>query len=130
MAKHGEPLREKFCVLIASGRTIAASSREAGVTPRTGKRWMKEPAVKADVARLRAEMTDRALGALSEAASEAVRTLVEMLDERRPDTVRLAAARAILASLLDIRVNVELAKRVAALEAAQGHGQAKGRWPA
>jgi hypothetical protein len=105
-----------LAVAMAEGTKIADWARSRGVSVRSGYRLASKPGVKAKAASLRKEMLDTAVGTLSRIANSAVFTLWDLLSVERPDSIRLNAARTILASLIDIRGHTEMAERMAEIE--------------
>jgi hypothetical protein len=65
---------------------------------------------------MRAEMVQRTSGALTAAATEAVRTLLELLRPPAPFAVRLGAARSVLEIGLKLREASNLEDRLSAVE--------------
>jgi hypothetical protein len=65
---------------------------------------------------LRADMSQRTAGALTAAATEAVRTLLELQKASAPPAVRLGAARSILEIGIKLRETADLEERLSALE--------------
>jgi len=76
---------------------------------------------RAEVARIRGEAVNAAVGVLSRAATKAAETLVAMLGEDQEPKDRLTAARLILANLGPIAEHGELRDRIAKIES-QGPG--------
>lgn len=113
--------REDQVALAASmGRRHRAIAEDVGLSERQIRRILERPEVRAKVAQLRAEALERAAGRLSDLAGEAVDTLAELMRAKdSQDTVRLAAARAILATVLPVQDAVDVAARLDALEQAQ-----------
>ena len=113
---------EVIAVALAAGCTWRQAARTAHVSAATVGRRMGQPAFRREVARLRAEMVDRTVGRTAAAGSAAVGALVRLLGAEA-ESVRVAAARALLDAGLKYREHVELADRLAELEATtQGHG--------
>ena len=128
MATHGTPGRrdcdEILAAALAAGATTRQAARTANVSVRTVARRMAEAAFRKDVARLRAEMVDRAVGQLAASSTAAVGALTKLLAAENGH-VRVAAARVLLDAGLKYREHVELAERVADLEArADSYGRA------
>jgi len=126
MATHGTPGRrdcdEILAAALAAGATTRQAARTANVSPRTVARRMADAEFRREVARLRAEMVDRTVGRTAAAGSAAVGTLVRLLGAEA-DSVRVAAARVLLDAGLKYREHVELADRLAELEAkTERHG--------
>jgi hypothetical protein len=80
-------------------------------------RRLADPAFRQGLEKLRTEMVQRAVGMLTAAAFEAVKTLLGLLDAANPGSVRLGAARAILELGMKLREYAELAERIGAVEA-------------
>ncbi|XZE45976.1 hypothetical protein SH467x_001238 [Pirellulaceae bacterium SH467] len=78
------------------------------------------PEFRKRVSELRTEAIAGAVGRLSSAATLAVDTLVELLDEKNDAKDRLNASKAILAALVPLSEFGELRARIEKLEASQG----------
>jgi hypothetical protein len=107
---------EAILQALACGATVESAARQAGVAPRTVHRRLDDAAFRQRLQALRADMTQRTAGALTAAATEAVRTLLELLKPTTPPAVRLGAARAVLEMGLKVREVSDLEERLAALE--------------
>jgi hypothetical protein len=117
MARHGKKdIDEKLLMVLACGATVEAAARTVGVSDRTVYRRLKDAAFRRKLQDLRADMVQRTSGALTAAGAEAVRTLLGLLKEATPGSVRLGAARAVLEWGVKLRENVELEERLQALE--------------
>ena len=103
-------------IALAAGETIAAAARQAGCSTRTISRWLDDPDFVAKIERERATIIGQAVSRLGAAAGRSVEVLVELLGDILP-TVRLSAARAVLDGLLKLRQEVEVERRLAAIEA-------------
>jgi hypothetical protein len=90
---------EALAVLLAAGKTVAEAAAAAGVSERTTYRRLADPAFRTRVVGLRAEMVERAVGSLAEAAGEAVAALRLNLTCGSPG-VEVRAAAAILDHVL------------------------------
>jgi hypothetical protein len=116
------PRQERVALLIASGRSIKAAALETKCGERTVHGWLDDRRYRSLVAELRHRMLDGAVGALAEATNEAVSRLKELLDDEHPN-VRLRAALGILEAAVRLREHVELERRIATLEARNGHAE-------
>jgi len=114
MAANGKS--ERLAVLLASGRSIKDAAAEIGCGTRTAYRHASTPRVRQRVAELRSAITAEAVGRLTTAATTAVDTLTELLDGDFEPSVRLQAAKSILASLGPISELSELRQRLDELE--------------
>ena len=65
---------DKFVLAMACGATIETAAQQAGISNRTAYRRLDEPATKLRLLELRGQIIDRTCGALTAAATEAVRT--------------------------------------------------------
>jgi hypothetical protein len=101
---------------LACGATVEQAARQAGLTARTVYRRLEDPAFRRKVQRLRCEIVQRTAGTLTAAATEAVKTLLELLKGNSPAAVRLGAARSVLEIGMKVREVAELEERLTALE--------------
>ncbi|HVT97320.1 MAG TPA: hypothetical protein VHE33_07405 [Acidobacteriaceae bacterium] len=105
---------------LASGCTIEVAARECGAAVRTVKLWLADvPGFRRRVEGLRSEMTSQALGRLIDNMASASDSLGYLSRKGKSEMVRLSAARAVIELGCKLRETVELAERVAKLEAAQ-----------
>src|SRR5689334_17341262 len=87
---------EGLALALACGATAEQAAQKAGVSPRTAYRRKADAAFVRRVQAARGELAQRAGGALTAAALESVKTLLELQRPPAPPTVRLGAARAVL----------------------------------
>ena len=111
---------DALLLALACGATVEAAGRQCDLTERTVYRRLREPAFKARLQELRADMVRRSAGMLTAAAGEAVRTLLSLQKDSAPPAVRLGAARAVLELGIKVRELADLEIRIAALEAQAG----------
>jgi hypothetical protein len=111
------PRQEAVALALAAGYTIEAAAPRGQCAVPTVKGWLAtQPAFKRRIAELRAEMTERALGKLADAMSEAADTLVRLCVRGKTEGIRLKAAEALLTHAVKLRESVELHERIRALE--------------
>ena len=116
----------RLLTALACGATVEGAANSSGFSQATIYRRLKDPAFKARLHQLRADMVQRTAGALTAAAMESVRTLLELQKPSNPATVRLGAARSVLELGVKLRENGDLEERINALEqqlAAGGGGR-------
>lgn len=113
---NGSKFFESLACSIAAGATVATAAKQASCSASHAYRLSNQPEFRSRVSALRLEATDRAVGALSDAATAAVTTLISMLDPDYEASVRLQASKAILSSLSPMAELSELRQRVAKLE--------------
>jgi hypothetical protein len=111
---------DQLLLALACGATVENAARQVGVSARTAYRRLAEPAFRRRLQALRADMVSRTAGTLTAAASEAVRTLLELLKNPTSPAVRLGAARAVLEIGMKLREMADLEERLAALEQQMG----------
>jgi hypothetical protein len=111
---------DSLVLSLASGLTVAAAARQCRLSTRTIYRRLADESFRRRLQEVRADMVQRAAGALSAAATKAVRTLVALQEPSVPPPVRLGAARAVLEIGARLREATELEERLAALEAQLG----------
>jgi hypothetical protein len=104
---------------LACGATVEAAARSAGICERTAYRRFKDPDFQRRIIEMRAEFVTRGSAMLTAAISEFVKTLVALVKESVPFSVRLGAARAGLEQGAKLRENVDQEARIAALEASR-----------
>ena len=81
---------------LASGRSYREAGAAAGISERTVRRRMADPAFRGKVVELRGAEIDRTRGLILREAPAAVATLSRLAAGAESETVRLAAAKAIL----------------------------------
>jgi hypothetical protein len=101
---------------LACGATLEGAARQAGVSESTVRRRAKDPQFQRKLQALRADMVQRASGALTAAGTESVRTLLDLQRPSVPPATRLGAAKATLELGMKVRETAELEQRLAALE--------------
>jgi hypothetical protein len=129
MARRGRKnADEQLLMALACGATIENAARSAGVSQTTVYRRMNDPDFAARLRQMRSDMVQRTAGALTAAATEAVRTLLELQKQPTPAAVRLGAARAVLEIGVKLREVAELEDRIAALEEQVAASSNKSSW--
>jgi hypothetical protein len=106
----------KLLLALACGASLENAARQAGVSESTANRRMADAEFTRQLQGLRADMVQRTAGALTAAATEAVRTLLDLLKPPAPPAARLGAARSVLEIGVKLRETAELEVRLAALE--------------
>lgn len=112
---------ELLTAAVANGARIKDAAAEIGCSQSHAYHLSASPTFKQRVAELRAEACNAAVGRLSDAASLAVDTLVEMLDAANEPAIRMQAAKAILANVKPLSEIAELRGRIDAIEKAASH---------
>ena len=107
---------EALLLALACGATVEGAARQAGLSERTAYRRLGDPDFQRRLQELRADMVQRAAGALTAAGGEAVRALLELLRSSPAAGVRLGAARVVLEMGLKLREVTETEERLTALE--------------
>ena len=117
MPGHGRRNSDQLLLMtLACGATAEAAAQKAGVSERTVYRRLKDPGFQNQLQRLRSDMVQRAAGTLTAAATEAIKTLLSLLQSSIPHAVRLGAARSILEIGMRVREATDLEGRLQALE--------------
>jgi len=112
---------EPLAAAVASGSTIKAGAGIVGCSVSTAYTISADRDFRQRVSELRTEAVTEAVGKLSDAASQAVDTMRELLGEAHDPPVRLNAAQAILGALGPIGEIAELRQRLDQIEQ-QGNG--------
>ena len=110
---------EALAMSLASGLTIRAASGAASCSESQGYRICATTEFRLRVAEIRSEITSQAVGIITEGATKASTTLVELLGPANEPAVRLNAAKAILLQLGPLSELGELRLRIDRIEAGQ-----------
>jgi len=113
---HPKGLAHSLALAVAAGRPVARWAKDHDISPRTAYGWTRRPGFAAKVGRLRLRIMDRAVGQLAAAAARNAATINKLATGAENENVRLAAARAALADLMQVRRHIELEQRVIDLE--------------
>ena len=105
-----------IAIALAAGSTVEEAATAAGVSPRTVARRLRDGAFRGRLADLRVRALSQAAGRLASASVAAVRELEALIDDPDP-RIRLRAARGVLHDAGRMAEAVDLAERVAILEA-------------
>jgi hypothetical protein len=103
-------------VALACGSTIENAAVKAGVGHSTVSRRLGDPVFAKKLQDMKSGMVRRTAAMLTAAASESVKTLLELQSQISPPAVRLGAARAIVELGAKLRETAELQDRISALE--------------
>ena len=106
-------------VLLAAlgcGATVEAAAHKAGVSPATVYRRLQVFEFQKELQKFQSDLVQRASGAMTAAAMEAIKTLLDLLQQKHSGSVRLGASRAVLELGVKLRETAELEKRILALE--------------
>jgi len=110
---------------LSCGATAEAAAAKAGVSARTVRRRLREPAFVRKLNRKRTEMQMRIADQLTAAGTEAVRTMVQLMQASTPHNVRMTASRSIVELGAKMREAADLANRITDLE--QRFAEQKGK---
>lgn len=105
---------------VAAGSSIRDAAQAAGCSESNAYTISRTPEFKNQVAAIRNDAIAAAVGVLSQAASKAAQTLVDLLSSEHEAKDRLAAARLILANLGPIQELGELRERITKIESQAG----------
>ena len=107
---------DALLLALACGASVEQAARQCRLSPRTVYRRLDDPDFQGRLQAMRADMVQRTAGALTAAATEAVRTLLDLLKPPAPPAARLGAARSVLEIGVKLREVAEFEVRLAALE--------------
>jgi hypothetical protein len=102
---------------LACGASPENAAQKAGFGLRTVYRRLAEPAFRAQVDAMRAELVRRSADMLTAASMSAIKTLTTLQESAASESVRLGAARTVLEMGCKVRASVELRERIVSLEA-------------
>src|SRR5436305_1874677 len=118
MASRGRFAADELLALgLAQGQTVSDAARAAGISERTAHRRLDDPAFNQRVDQLRSLMIARALGGMSALLADAVEAVKRNLACGIPG-VEVRAAQVLIQECLRVREQVELDRRLRALEEA------------
>ena len=106
-----------LAMAVASGNSIKAACEIVGCSIQTGYNLSCTAEFKAKVSAIRSEITSQAVGIITEGATKAAATLVELLGPANEPSVRLNASKAILLQLGPLSELGELRSRIDRIEA-------------
>ncbi len=110
--------QEQVALLLATGHTVAAASRECRVGATTIWRWLREDrSFSARVSELRAELTDRAVGRLADLMATTAADALTGLLGAKSEAVRLDAVKSVYELFINVTNAAELKARIEQLEA-------------
>ena len=113
-----EPGQERAIIALLSEPTLRAAAVSAGISETTLWRWLKDPDFALAYREARKEVIEQATAQLQALASEAVRTLGQILrDDKAAPHVRASAAARVLALAYKSRELDDLESRLETLEA-------------
>jgi len=118
-SSQGLNLREtRFVDALAEGETHAHAASVAGISERTGRRWLHKPHIAQALRNRIAESRSQARAVLAAGARRAATELVRLAGNARPDSARVAASKAVIEASNTIDELEELDSRLAEVEAA------------
>ena len=118
---------DALLLALACGASVEQAARQCGLSERTVYRRLAESDFRQQLQRVRADFVQRTAGTMTAAATEAVRTLLELVKAPTAAAVRLGAAKAVLELGMKVREVSDLEERLAALEERQGGDPEPGR---
>jgi len=126
MNDFGRPDDEGLLLALARGLSVRDAAATAGCSESTAWRRLRDQQFVRRLNQTRSELWSAALSGLSQAATEAVKTLVELLNSEDEGT-RLKAAAKILEAGSRLRQDVEIDARLTALENTEDDHENKAR---
>jgi hypothetical protein len=103
------PKQERFAELVAAGRSQQKAAEAVKISPRQARNWLRDnPEVRELINGLSVEAQRQAVTVLSTLLMAAAETMGEMLKPKHPASIRLAAARGVIADFVALRQYVDL----------------------
>ena len=100
---------------VAAEPTLTDGARAAQIAKRTLIRWMREPAFRAEVERVRENIAELAYSEIEGATLKGVFRIVQLLDHPDPG-VRLRAGKTILSTAMAVRRDKDIVLRLETLD--------------
>lgn len=116
--------KARAAALLARGMSSDKVGESVGCSGRTVRRWAEDPAFQADMQDARREILAGITDAIGAAARDAVEALHDAVKDKANPAIRVRAAQALLGALPAVREHLDLAEKVAAIEAAAKEGAA------
>jgi hypothetical protein len=116
MAKYDEAADALILAALACGATADQAGAKAGVSARTVRRRLRTSGFRRKLNRLRSELQIRTADQLSAASTEAVRTMIQLMQPANPPNTRLGAARAVVELGMKSREHADIGVRLNELE--------------
>jgi hypothetical protein len=113
---HNQIRKSELARALAEGGTVTDWAKKTEVAERTAYTWSRSREVIAEVAAIRGAALDRAVGRLSGEVSAAVEQILILVKGATSESVRLQAARAVVAELTAVTRHAELERRMAEIE--------------
>ena len=117
MSGKRKKLTQELLTALACGATPAQAAAKVGLSQRTVYRRLLDVGFRQEVEQLRTETVRRSSGMLTAASLEAIKTVLELLQSSKSDSVRLGASRTIFEYGVKLREFTEIQERLADLEA-------------
>lgn len=108
-------IEELLAAKLAAGATIKAAAAELGISEKTARRRLADPAFQQQVAALRRELVAGAVGRLADRMAQAADVLGKLLESAN-ETIRLKAATALLTHASQTALLADVQSRLTALE--------------
>jgi hypothetical protein len=125
VAKYDKSADPVIFATLLCGATADQAAAKAGVHVRTVRRRLANPAFRRKLNRLRSELRMRTADQLSAAGTEAVRTMIHLMNSTNPPNTRLGAARAVVELGMKTNEHADVSVRLAELE--QRFAEQKGK---
>jgi hypothetical protein len=113
---HNQIRKSELARALAIGGTVTDWAREKNVPERTAYTWSRSPEVIDEVEAIRRDALDQAIGRLSRQVTEAAEQIILLARDAASESVRLQAARAVLAELMSVSSFAALERRMAEIE--------------
>jgi hypothetical protein len=124
MAGHGRRDHGNAALVagLVAGRTIAEAAAAAGLGERTARRRTQDPGFRSQIQAAQTELLSRTATALTALSARAVTTLADLLEPPTPAATRYSAARTIVELGVRRQADLELERRLTAIETALNGG--------
>lgn len=109
--------KKRFVETLLAGLDVEEAAVEVGRSPRTGRRWLRDPSIQKALSQAQAERLRLLSTAVMQVAGKGLGVLEEVLDDpAAPAYVRVAAAKAVLDCAMRLYEFANLSERIEALE--------------
>jgi hypothetical protein len=108
--------QETFIAALVAGANVTVASRTAGVSLKTGQRWMKKPIIATGLRHAKQEVFESKLEVMRDGVDIAIKTLTRNMGEDARPYVQVAAASKYLDTCLDLYKMSNLEAEIAELK--------------
>jgi hypothetical protein len=113
---HNKSKYEALVMAVATGVSILDWCRQTGTARSTVSTWQKDPDFERDVATIRRQLLNEAIGKFTGAVTRVADGMIQMAESATSEPTKLSAQRAVMEHLVQMTEFHEIKKRLDSLE--------------